>query len=149
MDQLTVSIVAAEEGGGTSNFLLPNGRLSGWSPDWYAGFPAYTFYMVVPSLAIVALDVGFVPVWLAPVVLLACAALAYNILRWIGLVGLLGEDAPIRHEAKRRRLRTVMQELVYVAARVVESGRRLALKFSRHCPAFPSFEAVYGKLAAG
>jgi hypothetical protein len=42
-----------------------------------------------------------------------------------------------------------MQELVYVAARVVESGRRLALKFSRHCPAFPSFEAVYGKLAAG
>ena len=44
---------------------------------------------------------------------------------------------------------TVMQELVYVAARVVESGRRLALKFSRHCPAFPSFEAVYGKLAAG
>lgn len=25
MDQLTVSIVAAEEGGGTSNFLLPNG----------------------------------------------------------------------------------------------------------------------------
>jgi len=42
-----------------------------------------------------------------------------------------------------------MQELMYVAARVVESGRRLALKFSRHCPAFPSFEAVYGKLAAG
>lgn len=80
---------------------------------------------------------------------MACAALAYNILRWIGLVGLLGEDAPIWHEAKRLRLRTVMQELVYVAARVVESGRRLALKFSRHCPAFPSFEAVYGKLAAG
>ena len=25
MDQLTVSIVAAEEGGGTSNFLIPNG----------------------------------------------------------------------------------------------------------------------------
>ena len=25
MDQLTVSIVAAEEGGGTSNFLVPNG----------------------------------------------------------------------------------------------------------------------------
>ena len=37
--------------------LLPQGRLSGWTPDWYAGFPAYQFYMVVPSLAIVALDV--------------------------------------------------------------------------------------------
>ena len=37
--------------------LLSQGRLSGWSPDWYAGFPAYHFYMVVPSLLIVALDV--------------------------------------------------------------------------------------------
>jgi hypothetical protein len=78
---------------------------------------------------------------------MACAVLAYNILRWIGLEGLTGRDAPIRHEAKRRRLRTVMQELMYVAARVLESGRRLALKFSRHCPAFQSFEAVYAKLA--
>ena len=37
--------------------LLPEGRLTGWTPDWYAGFPAYVFYMVVPSLAIVVLDV--------------------------------------------------------------------------------------------
>ncbi|HWH34793.1 MAG TPA: hypothetical protein VNT56_05665 [Acidimicrobiales bacterium] len=37
--------------------LLSDGRLTGWSPDWYAGFPAYHFYMVVPSLLIVALDV--------------------------------------------------------------------------------------------
>lgn len=79
---------------------------------------------------------------------MACAVLAYNILRWIGLEGLTGPDVPIRHEAKRRRLRTVMQELMYVAARVIESGRRMALKFSRHCPAFPSFEAVYAKLAS-
>ena len=78
---------------------------------------------------------------------MASAVLAYNILRWIGLVGLLREDAPVRHDAKRRRLKTVMQELMYVAARVVESGRRLALKFSHRCPAFPSFEAVYAKLA--
>ena len=79
---------------------------------------------------------------------LACAVLAYNILRWIGLEGLTGTKAPIRHEAKRRRLKTVMQELMYVAARVISSGRRIALKFSSHCPAFPSFEAVYAKLAA-
>jgi hypothetical protein len=78
---------------------------------------------------------------------MACAVLACNILRWIGLVGLLRDDAPIRHEAKRRRLKTVMQELMGVAARIVESGRRLALKFSHRCPAFPSFEAVYAKLA--
>ncbi len=36
--------------------LLPSGRLSGWTPDWYAGFPAYTFYMIIPSLAIALLS---------------------------------------------------------------------------------------------
>ena len=79
----------------------------------------------------------------------ALATLAYNILRWIGLEGLIGPNSPVRHPAKRRRLRTVMQELMYVAARVVESGRQLSLKFSATCPAFPSFAAVYGKLAPG
>ncbi|MEM7272300.1 MAG: hypothetical protein AAF547_04400 [Actinomycetota bacterium] len=38
--------------------LLPQGRLSGWTPDWYAGFPAYHFYMVVPPLAIIAINNG-------------------------------------------------------------------------------------------
>lgn len=42
--------------------LLPKGRLSGWSPDWYAGFPAFQFYMVIPSLLIVLLNVGLGPV---------------------------------------------------------------------------------------
>ena len=37
--------------------LLPHFRLSGWAPDWYAGFPAYQFYMVIPALAVVILDV--------------------------------------------------------------------------------------------
>lgn len=37
--------------------LLPNWRLNGWSMDWYSGFPVYRFYMVVPALLIVALDV--------------------------------------------------------------------------------------------
>jgi len=38
--------------------LLPQLRLSGWTPDWYDGFPAYQFYMVVPSLFVVLLHVG-------------------------------------------------------------------------------------------
>jgi hypothetical protein len=37
--------------------LLPNLRLTGWTADWYAGFPALQFYMVPPMLAIVLLDV--------------------------------------------------------------------------------------------
>jgi len=80
---------------------------------------------------------------------MALAVLSYNILRWIGLIGLTGDIAPLRHPAKRRRLRTVMQELIYLAARLIETGNRLKLSFSRHCPAFASFEAVYAKLAAG
>ena len=79
---------------------------------------------------------------------MALAVLSYNILRWIGLIGLLGEISPVRHPAKRRRLRTVMQELICLAARVVESGRRLVLRFSKHCPGFAAFEATYNKLAA-
>jgi hypothetical protein len=38
--------------------LLPHLQLAGWTPDWYAGFPAFQFYMVMPSLLIVALDAG-------------------------------------------------------------------------------------------
>jgi hypothetical protein len=38
--------------------LLPGMQLTGWTPDWYAGFPAFHFYMVVPSLLIVLLDAG-------------------------------------------------------------------------------------------
>jgi hypothetical protein len=37
--------------------FLTNFQISGWSMDWYAGIPLYRFYMVVPALAIVALDV--------------------------------------------------------------------------------------------
>ena len=38
--------------------LLGELRLTGWTHDWYAGFPAFTFYMVVPSLLVVMIDAG-------------------------------------------------------------------------------------------
>jgi hypothetical protein len=38
--------------------VLPHGQLTGWTPDWYAGFPAYEFYMVLPALLVVALNAG-------------------------------------------------------------------------------------------
>jgi hypothetical protein len=79
---------------------------------------------------------------------LACAVLAYNILRWIGQNGLLGADAPPRHRAKRRRIRTVMQELMYLAARLIHSARRLKLAFGFACPVVPIFRRLYAQLAA-
>ena len=55
--------------------LLPNLRLSGWAPDWYAGFPAYRFYMVVPMLFIVVLNAGLVlPLLILFVLLVSFAA---------------------------------------------------------------------------
>jgi hypothetical protein len=32
--------------------LLPHGRITGWAPSWYAGFPFLTFYFPLPSLII-------------------------------------------------------------------------------------------------
>lgn len=78
---------------------------------------------------------------------LACAAFAYNVLRWIGQTGLFGPDAPPRHPAKRRRLRTVMQELMYVAARLIVTGRRLKLAFGYGCRIVPVFRRLYAQLA--
>ncbi len=71
------------------------------------------------------------------VLVLACAAFAYNVLRWIGQTGFFGTDAPPRHPAKRRRLRTVMQELMYVATRLSVTGRRLKLAFGYGCRIAP------------
>jgi 6-pyruvoyl-tetrahydropterin synthase related domain len=36
--------------------ILPHGRLSGWAPDWYGGFPMYQFYMVIPALVVVIVN---------------------------------------------------------------------------------------------
>ena len=56
--------------------LLPRFRLTGWTPDWYSGFPAFHFYMVIPALAIVVLDVGLHPILAAIVVLVLAAVVA-------------------------------------------------------------------------
>ncbi len=40
--------------------LLSHGRLTGWDPGWYDGFPLYTFYFTLPDLFIAVAG------WLAP-----------------------------------------------------------------------------------
>ena len=76
------------------------------------------------------------------------AALAMNILRLMGQRGLLGPDAPVRHSAKRRRIKTVMQELIYRAARLIEHGRRLILGLGANDRAAKAFVRLHGKLFA-
>ncbi len=41
-----------------ADHLLPEFRLCGWTQDWYAGFPAYVFCMVVPSLIVLWVSAG-------------------------------------------------------------------------------------------
>ncbi len=44
--------------------LLPKGKLTGWYPGWYDGFPLYTYYFVVPDL-IAAITAYVLPYQLA------------------------------------------------------------------------------------
>lgn len=72
---------------------------------------------------------------------------SYNILKIIGQFGLLGNNAPIRHPVKRRRIKTVLLELIYVAARVIRTGNRIKLRFSCNCPVYPAFVGLYNRLS--
>ena len=81
--------------------------------------------------------------------IMTLATFSYNMLRWIGLISLVGDVSPVRHPAKRRRLSTVIQELMYLAARLIETGRRLTLRFCRNCPGDPAFYTAYHRLASG
>jgi hypothetical protein len=81
---------------------------------------------------------------------MACAALVYNILRFIGQLSLVTSRGIIRHPAKRRRIKTVIQELICRAARLIATGRRLKLRFSRHVQGhFEAYRIAYQRLAYG
>ena len=64
--------------------LLPKGRLTGWAPDWYAGFPAYQFYFPLPALVIALLsfvlpyEVAFKLITIAGILTLPIAAWAFG-----------------------------------------------------------------------
>ena len=59
-----------------------------------------------------------------------------------GLQGLVGETSPVRHPAKRRRLRTVMQEKIGIAGRMLQRGRCVVLRFGHHCPGYWAYRQL-------
>ena len=73
--------------------------------------------------------------------------LAYNIMRLMGQESLQKDDAPIRKRPFRRRIRSVMQDLIYLACRVVNHARGLKLSFARECPWFTTWRRVYLRMA--
>ena len=57
--------------------------------------------------------------------------IAYNILRIIGQETFKNSDVPGRKEVKRKRLRTVIQNLIYLASKVVTHARKIYLNLGR------------------
>jgi len=83
--------------------LLTSFRLSGWSNDWYAGLPIYRFYMVVPAIFILLLDM----------------VLPYGIaLKLVAVAGLLALPVCTWLFAKLARLVFPIPELLVVASTV-------------------------------
>jgi len=76
------------------------------------------------------------------------AAVAMNLLRLIGQNTLNEPDAPMRHTAKRRRIKTVMQELMFKAARMIQHAERWVLGLGESDSGFAVFERHYGQLSA-
>jgi hypothetical protein len=76
----------------------------------------------------------------------ALAAVAMNILRLMGQNALIGKDAPLRHAAKRRRIKTVMQEIMFKAARMIKHAGRWVLGLGANDRAHTVFERLYRQL---
>lgn len=74
------------------------------------------------------------------------AAVAMNLLRLIGQHTLSGPHSPVRHEARRRRIKTVLQELMYKAARLIRHAGQTFLGLGRNDGALQVFERHYGQL---
>jgi len=66
--------------------LLPHGRITGWTMDWYDGFPALTFYFPLPSLMIALLSfvlpygIAFKLITVLGLVSLPASAAAFGVL---------------------------------------------------------------------
>ncbi len=59
--------------------------------------------------------------------------IAYNILRIIGTAAMKGNDMPIRRSTiKRRRIRTVIDNLILIAGHLTDHARKLRITL-RHC----------------
>jgi hypothetical protein len=79
---------------------------------------------------------------------LLLAGVAYNLLRTLGQEALRRpETLPIRLKVKRRRLASVMRDLIYIACKRVRHAGSVFLKFGRSCPWLDTFRAVYKSLA--
>ncbi len=76
--------------------------------------------------------------------ILLLSGIAFNILRLIGQTMLAHSEAmPARLKIKRRRLGSVIRDLVYIACKRVRHAGSVRLCFGKDCPWFRSFAEIY------
>ncbi len=75
--------------------------------------------------------------------ILQLTMIAYNILRRIGQESLTENDSPLRKTVHRRRLRTVIQNLVLIATRVVTHARSVYLNLGQSNAWDKTFQRIY------
>jgi hypothetical protein len=76
--------------------------------------------------------------------ILQLGMLAFNCLRLVGQAALkYKESLPVRLNVQRRRLRSVLQDLMYIACKRVKHSNSIFLKFGAHCPWFDIFRKLY------
>lgn len=71
------------------------------------------------------------------------AILAYNLLRIVGQESLKREDTPLKNGVQRRRIRTVIQNLMTLAAKMTQHARRRYLRLGKNNPWLPVFRRLY------
>ena len=73
---------------------------------------------------------------------------SYNILRIIGQESLKENDSPLKRPVKRRRIRTVIQNLITIAVRVVTHSRKKILSLGRSNAWRHTYKRIHATLSA-
>ena len=87
---------------------------------------------------------------------LECGLVEYNALRLCGQESLRQDKKlppeqkmPVRKRVRRRRLRSVIQDMIYMACRLVRHARRWSLAFWKNNPWRPVWQRIYERFLAG
>lgn len=76
-------------------------------------------------------------------IVMLCGMIAFNLLRTLGQEVLARTQlAPMNIKVRRWRLKTVLQNIVYCAVRVIRHARGLRLHFGKNCPWFNVIEDI-------
>lgn len=77
--------------------------------------------------------------------ILNLSALAFNSLRFIGQEALASGSMPVKGNVSRRRLRSVLQDLIYVGCKFVRHANTIIVKFGRNWKWFKCFKKVQAR----